>query len=140
MHQLNVNFFQILGREVWISRYIIHIQFQRICSGLFDLLGGVGGTFSANQAVEAVLIFEMAPRFCGYKDLCDPVYAAFEITITGASILEWAFTPHEHRGGGLNHVSVWVKPAEVPLPAAGLLLLGGLGALGVATKRRRQAA
>lgn len=41
----------------------------------------------------------------------------------------------------VGHISVYanVSPAPIPLPAAGLLLLGGLGALGAA-KRRRTAA
>jgi hypothetical protein len=123
----------------YIGQHVVIGDVSAFFSGLFELLGGVGGTFDVNQAVDAVLIFEMAPRLCGAQTLCDPVYGAFEISVTGATILEWAFTPHEQRGRGLNHVSVWLKPAEVPLPAAGLLLLGGLGALGVA-KRRRKAA
>lgn len=40
----------------------------------------------------------------------------------------------------LSHVSLYTTPAPIPLPAAGFLLLGALGGLGVMARRRRRTA
>lgn len=43
-------------------------------------------------------------------------------------------------GGLLDDVSIEPAPAPVPLPAAGVLLAGALGGLGVVSRKRRKAA
>jgi hypothetical protein len=44
-------------------------------------------------------------------------------------------------GKDLSHASVWYSgtPAAIPLPATGLLLIGALGGLGLARRRRKAA-
>jgi hypothetical protein len=100
---------------------------------MFSLLHGAGGAFDIADAVDVVLLFEMRPSYCDGA-FCEPIYAAFSVTTTAAALLEWSVSA---AGRGLGHVTIYSKVAPVPLPAAGLLLLGGLGALGAA-KRRRQ--
>jgi len=40
----------------------------------------------------------------------------------------------------ISHVSLYTTPAPIPLPAAGFLLIGALGGLGLAARRRRRGA
>ena len=101
---------------------------------LTALLGGTGGEFDANTAVDAILVFGMAPA-CTCMVGCSVTYAAFEVTTTAGELLAWSTSSPSY----LTHVTIYIKPAAVPLPAAGLLLLGGLGALGAAKRRRKTA-
>lgn len=105
-----------------------------------SLVGGTGGDFSTTGAVDAIVVFKVGNGNCKDstvpdENLCVPAYAAFNITTTGEALLSWSTTMQQ----GLSHVSIYVKTAAVPVPAAGILLLGGLGALGLAKRRRRQA-
>ena len=104
---------------------------------LYSLLGDNGGSFDTTGSYDAVLIFKVGPEVCPSKTvpglLCLPAFAAFEISVTGDALLDWAT---DKCMDGLTHVSIYLKPAPIPVPAAGLLLLGALGALG-ALKRKR---
>ncbi|ETX13239.1 hypothetical protein OCH239_12740 [Roseivivax halodurans JCM 10272] len=82
-------------------------------TGMFELLGSVSNT----SAVSTI-------NFAGSFDA---------IRFTDTTIV-----PGNRTGDGYDLAAFTV--AAVPLPAGGLLLIGGLGALGVASRRRRKAA
>ena len=48
--------------------------------------------------------------------------------------ISWSFTPSKGTGTGLSHSTT---VGEVPVPAAGFLLLGGLGGLALLRRRRK---
>ncbi len=65
------------------------------------------------------------------------ILTAFDVTKSGSFALRFAGSgKNDSLGGLIDHVSIDAQPSEVPVPAAGLLLLGALGALGVARRRK----
>ena len=105
---------------------------------IYSLLGDNGGDFDTTGTYDAVLIFKVGPQACPSKTvpglLCLPAFAAFEVTTTGDALLSWATNKSMD---GLTHVSIYLKPAAVPVPAAGVLLLGALGALAALMRGKR---
>ena len=102
---------------------------------MMALLGGTSGAFNVDDAVDVILVFGLAPA-CTCMVGCSVTYAAYELTTTAGALLAWSTSSAAY----LTHVTIYLKPAAVPLPAAGFLLLGGLGALAAAAKRRRRQA
>ena len=107
---------------------------------MYSLLGSEGGSFDTTGTYDAVLIFKVGPEACPSQTvpglLCVPAFAAFEVSTTGDALLGWAT---DKCMDGLTHVSIYLKPAAVPVPAAGVLLLGALGALGALKRGKRSA-
>lgn len=99
---------------------------------MMALLGSTSGEFNIDEAVDVILVFGMAPA-CTCMVGCSVTYAAYEMTTTAGALLAWSTSS----GSKLTHVTIYLKPAPIPLPAAGFLLLGALGALGLAKRRRK---
>lgn len=103
--------------------------YASLLDGMADLLGGIGGTFTIDLTgwTNVLLVFKVG------GGPYEPAFAAFLIDPTGIVNGEWS----TDRPQGLSHVSIYGTPAPIPLPAAGFLMLGALGALGVAARRRK---
>ena len=64
--------------------------------------------------------------------------------LDGALSGDWStaglMTPNGKNQAGVSHISFYNSAAPVPLPAAGWLLIAGLGGLGALARRRKAAA
>ena len=103
-------------------------------AGLLDSLaslhGTLGGTFSIDLTglTDVILLFKV-----GGGNL-DPVYAAFLLAdFNGLVSGTWGVSG----SNSLSHVSLYANVAPIPLPAAGFLLIGALGGLGLMRRRRK---
>ena len=113
----------------FVSGPIDGIEFIGEVTDTTGFTGGTDGTIDIGSLGDGYTDLVLAIKFGNN-------WASFDI-LAGDNPFDFSITPVQ--GAGVSHVMLYGVPAQVPLPAAGLLLLGGLGALGAA-KRRRKAA
>lgn len=112
-----------------------------ILSELVTALTGVDTTFSSAQAVkddDATNTFNVAAGYTVVK--AGGFSAFFENTLSTTLIVNWMGSPDVSHVTGVFQLRPDPEISPIPLPAAGWLLLGGLGALGAAARRKRKAA
>jgi hypothetical protein len=95
----------------------------------FNLLGkGTGNTLTVTGSNAAAVSFSV-PTYANNS------YHFFDFGTTFENVTAVTFSTNN--GGNVRIDDVMVTTAPVPLPAAAWLLIGGIGALGAAARRRR---
>lgn len=97
-----------------------------------DVIGTSFSTTVVSGAGTGTDVEALAPGSSPFLSFSDADFAA--VDFTDVSSLMFTFESSPSFDGALSSISV------VPVPAAGLLLLGGLGALGALGRRRRRKA
>lgn len=101
-----------------------------ILDGLVGLIGGTGGAFSIDLTglADVIIVFKVGnggetPGFAAFllTDFIDSVTGGWSVTLSQS----------------LSHISLYANVAPIPLPAAGFLLIGALGGLGLMRRRRK---
>lgn len=123
---------------------------------LFGMTGWTLGDSTGSSAGTGKVSFSQAPTGgsttwsilnpLGYTDLVVVIkqangFGAFLLDAKAALSGTWLTNGPGQSVGGLSHASVYYTgdPSAVPLPATGLLILGGMGALAAFRARRKAA-
>ena len=98
--------------------------------------GGMSGTWSF--AADASLTHR--PAYMAVKVPSAWALYALDGALSGTWSTAGLMTPNGMRQAPVSHISFYNGAAPVPLPAAGWLLMAGLGGIGAVARRRRGAA